>query len=491
MRVAWLLILLAVVACQQDEGYKIVQLTEYTRHGARTTYKDSLHYRMTLEKGTGILVPNGQRMHELLGQQLRKDYPSIFTGLKPNPEEIELLSSTSPRTILSAHAQLLGLYPLGLGEDVTVASDSKYLRPAFKEVTVAGEGAKALPFGYKPFPLKMINKEVDFMFFADWKNACPNAVMIEERNTNDLEAKAFPVVQSLSDDMIKAGFDPKKIFNTTEFTIDGLGLLYDEAVSYKNYHNGELYPGLTPELYERIERAALLEFIYAFPTDKFKRLIADSIANSIIQGMDSWTDPNSKSPKYKFRLFSGHDTGILSNLLLLKLTSPECAKEWITTGKQPDNCEGLAPFAANYLYELLSKDGKYYVRTMYNSRPIKICPSSTGPNFYCEYSEFRTSFLDQLAYKDSDKLAYCGSKYNYTGTYDGDDDEPSSVHTKGIVIIILIVCILVLSGFLLRVLSQLSKFNKNHQKYHMHKDEISNIQEKTMSTHHDNEDIPA
>lgn len=60
-----------LVVSQQPVGYKTIMVSELIRHGARTGFGDYDH-PYAQEVGIGNLTGNGQRMHFILGQQVKK-----------------------------------------------------------------------------------------------------------------------------------------------------------------------------------------------------------------------------------------------------------------------------------------------------------------------------------------------------------------------------------------------------------------------------------
>ena len=96
---------------------KLIFLVTHFRHGARAPQKvNETFYDMLGHKWTnpGELTGMGQRMHYLLGLRNRIKYVDElkFLSKEYDPHEILIFSSAFNRTIISASAQLQGLYPL-------------------------------------------------------------------------------------------------------------------------------------------------------------------------------------------------------------------------------------------------------------------------------------------------------------------------------------------------------------------------------------------
>ena len=72
-----------------------------------------------------------------LGRYLRRDYIDNAKLLKPqfNHTEMEVYSTTSLRTVVSAYCQLYGLYPDGTGPTIPDGLDPSYLNPPYSTNT--------------------------------------------------------------------------------------------------------------------------------------------------------------------------------------------------------------------------------------------------------------------------------------------------------------------------------------------------------------------
>lgn len=87
-------------------------IAEVTRHGARAPSKlYPFNAEFWKEPQLKQLTEIGLRQHFELGNSLREKYTSIFD--KYDTRTIDILSSPSPRAVLSAYAHLAGLYPDG------------------------------------------------------------------------------------------------------------------------------------------------------------------------------------------------------------------------------------------------------------------------------------------------------------------------------------------------------------------------------------------
>ena len=92
---------------------EVIFVLEHFRHGARSPSELNENDLDTLgEKWNGLqeLTNVGLRQHYLLGNHIRNKYPELINYQKYNPKEIEVLSTITNRTIMSARAQLHGIF---------------------------------------------------------------------------------------------------------------------------------------------------------------------------------------------------------------------------------------------------------------------------------------------------------------------------------------------------------------------------------------------
>ena len=110
------------------------------------------------------------------------------------------------------------------------------------------------------------------------------------------------------------------------------------------------------------------------------------------------------------RLFSGHDTGLYSHMLLLNISSLECHLEWIESKSKKPKCETIPDFASSFIYELSRRDGKSYIRLLYNGVSQKVCRNNWDDN-YCIFDEFVQTASKRLLYHEEDFSDFCGNIY--------------------------------------------------------------------------------
>lgn len=109
LKLALILIVVCIV-----ENKKTRFVFEMFRHGARAPFsgvtKDGYDILGSKWTGDSQLTNMGIRQHYLLGYRNRQRYTD-FLSTSFNPNEIYVISSDTPRTIMSANSHLNGMYP--------------------------------------------------------------------------------------------------------------------------------------------------------------------------------------------------------------------------------------------------------------------------------------------------------------------------------------------------------------------------------------------
>jgi Histidine phosphatase superfamily (branch 2) len=404
-----LLIVLFIGAC--DAQYTVQHISVYARHGSRTTYFNVFNQSFTLQEGIGNLTANGMRLMYLLGSQLRTNYPSIFPADENSfkPMNYDIMSSGAVRNIESATAFLLGAFPVGTGQlNIIPDQNSTYMNPPFAWVNQFQLGnSSSLPRQYRTLAYRVSTPDIDFNFFPTVYTICPNANQTANGEMITLWNKYNPSMTTLSNQLVAAGFNPG-LYNASSWDMNSIDLLHDEMITYYS-HTGNLYPGLTQQLYNQISIVSNMNIAILFPTDKLTRLVADGLAREIINGMQNFIDGTSVQT---FRYFSGHDTGLFSHLLLYGRTSLNCWVDAFNSGQPPKQpCEGSPDFGSSFIYELSTKGtGNYFVRLMWNGVPFNVCGTQAADQFYCPWSVFKALVQQDLFYNDGDFTSFCGNQ---------------------------------------------------------------------------------
>ena len=232
---------------------------ELCRHGARTPYGGLKISNFTFkdyfsEEWIGIkeLTPLGIKQHFYLGLRNRIKYiKAQFPLLNENydPQEILVYSTDSNRTILSANAQLQGLY---LKNDTNIEPLSEKqinnsIPPGFEENFDEENkelGNKSLPFNMAIVPIHLLYSEDHIIQIQDKKNCKNLAEKYDKRKKrkdlkeflDDLDDKysdlIFPLIQDNINSIVN---DSQKLFSS-DYTLTYN--LLDQIVC--QYSNGKL-----------------------------------------------------------------------------------------------------------------------------------------------------------------------------------------------------------------------------------------------------------
>jgi hypothetical protein len=388
-----------------------VMVTSLFRHGARSPSINDLKLEWVKQVGEGNLTNVGMRQHYLLGKLIKKNYPDLFDYSKFTNYDYFLRSSPTWRTMQSAQSHLHGIYQggetidEGFGAEITNEL-TENINPKFSPLDVNITQKKALPYGFGAFPIVTGNPKFDFLFKL--KDSCPNLVTLMKPSRKEKEQIYDNVPKDTYEALDKLGFKPSQFGakGTDGWNLNRVYRLTDSIIA-DYYYTGKLYPGIDEQLFKKLEIVSSMSFLLEYSTDEIVRMWTDGLSKAVLEGIDGkikGTIP------HKFRMYSGHDSNVIPFMMKYGLTTSECLKELYQTGKSTGVCELQPNFASSFIWELAQRDSdqSYFVRVLYNGKPIKICPDNEE-EFYCKYSDFKTYHQDNLFSKDFNKS--CKSPY--------------------------------------------------------------------------------
>jgi hypothetical protein len=142
-------------------------------------------------------------------------------------------------------------------------------------------------------------------------------------------------VVPISDDLIRAGYDPKKIFSKDSFGAQNMARLHDN-VRYYLYETGKMPAPMTQDLYDKVESVYAAEFMMWDTDYGINKLKTDSLSQ-IVRGKfeDKLKDQTSG---IKYLGLSGHDKTVLPWLVNFEATSFDCLVTEIESGQKEANC---------------------------------------------------------------------------------------------------------------------------------------------------------
>ena len=198
-----LFIILFFISLKYSEGDDELRWAfEIFRHGARTPYsgmdkdfKDCFGYQWN---GVKELTGVGLRQHFLVGYRNRKRYIEEKKLIKDyyDPREVYLISTDSNRTIMSANAQVQGLYLPGTGPTLFPNQSDIAIPPVEKE-NIKEEKEKLDNDNYTVLPHKMNIMPIHNFFSKDHfiqlqdKKVCPNSNDLYKKNQERKEVTDF------------------------------------------------------------------------------------------------------------------------------------------------------------------------------------------------------------------------------------------------------------------------------------------------------------
>ena len=178
---------------------KYLFVFEQCRHGHRSMSSlDENNKDFIGEKwyGTQELSSIGIRQHYLLGNLIRKKYKNLISFNNYNPKEIIVYSTLSNRTIMSARAQLNGMFKNDFN-NVLINNQFKTSVPYYlkknKKVMKKKEslGDYTLPYDIpNEIPIHIINIK-DKIFQFEKNNGCPPLKKARKNNKNKEEIYSF------------------------------------------------------------------------------------------------------------------------------------------------------------------------------------------------------------------------------------------------------------------------------------------------------------
>lgn len=409
MQAKYLATLLLLSLCLASNlALEIVQITEHSRHGARTARhffpNKSIPEEATL--GEMTLTGNGKRQHYLLGLDLKRRYSTLFSKLKET--DIEALASSSARTQDSALSQLLAIFPFGTGKMISGDMSQAYWLPPFEGIQADSNlDSYALPKGLNPMVISIDSKLVDDMFNPDsGKLSCPNSFAKFKKYEKEIHKKFKPQIEPVLKYLDDAGFSTQEMFNKPSWDLDSVGTIDSELRAWENYY-GKKYDKIPEEAFAKLRLLHSLKFTSQFEDEDIRRVRTHRLAQNILAGMQNFVDD--KKDKKIFRSLVGHDTGLHSFTIGHGLSSSDCILKRIKGETVDTVCEDSPDFTSTYLYELAKDEANnFYVRILYNGVPFKVC-SENIEDHYCKFEEFKKKMQEHFMMGEEDFMKKCGN----------------------------------------------------------------------------------
>jgi lysosomal acid phosphatase len=317
----------------------LVSVVVIYRHGDRTPIQpyptDPYNNASYWPVGYGQLTNLGKMQHYLLGQWLRSRYDG-FLSAHYSEKDFYIRSTDTDRTLMSAEANLAGLYP-----------------PKTDQVW-----DPAIP--WQPIPIHTTPELEDNVL--EMKKDCPKFNLLLEQL---LETDYFVNISRQNRDLY--AYVTK---NTGEQVDDLQTLEYIYSTLSIEQFNNLTLPKWTQTVFpDKMKPWADLSFATLCYTQQMARLRAGPLFYQIAQHFTNATTNVTDTPK--FLVFSGHDVTIANVLMTMgafQYHSP--------------------PYASTILFELRRSSSDYYVNVFYRNSSQLQKITLKGCDFDCKLTDF-------------------------------------------------------------------------------------------------------
>lgn len=177
---------------------------QVTRHGARCgIYTDYFQEKSPWWR-KGELTQNGKRQQYLIGEEVRERYMvknKLLDEARYNPKEIMVRSTDINRTIESAMAQMLSLYPTGYSLELNQTAKALPILAVdqdIKDQVTKEMDRVALPHNYFPVPVHVQNWMNDIFQATD---SCP--IVAAERKRRQSAPEINDILMKEHKDLVR------------------------------------------------------------------------------------------------------------------------------------------------------------------------------------------------------------------------------------------------------------------------------------------------
>lgn len=301
---------------------KLVYVTVLFRHGDRSpvkAYPTDPYQESAWPQGFGQLSQVGMLQHYNLGQFLRKRYTG-FLNESYVRHEISVRSTDYDRTLMSAEANLAGLYP---------PNGSQVFNPNLK---------------WQPIPVHTVPKSQERLLTFPLGD-CPryDQLVKETRETEE-----YLNITAAYKDVIEL---VKNKTGQNETTVESVWGVYD-TLFCESQHNLTAPDWVTDEVMSKLKFLKDFGFQIMFgvykQTEKC-RLQGGLLLGEIVENLTAMAT-NSSKPRLKLMMLSAHDTTVTALQASLN----------VFNGIQP-------PYASCHIFELYNDNGNFTVSMFYRN----------------------------------------------------------------------------------------------------------------------------
>ncbi len=313
---------------------KLIFAIDLIRHGDRAPMHDLPKDPHYWKEGLAELTPEGMLQEFKLGESKRKIYIEHY-HLLPNHYQDDTLyvrSTDTNRTLMSAEAFLLGLYPLGTG-------------------------SMTLPHQFQPIPIHSVPKKHDNLLAAyDQPHQLKPLLEKYVYETPEWKAKTASVSAKFKKWSEASGLTIAKLTDLIHLGDD---------LFIRQLHHITIPKGLSEQDTKEIIATAGWAIAYR---EKHKEVGAPLAHEFLSTVIDYLNDASKKQSALKYILYVAHDTTILS----------------VMSGMQTP-LDTPPPFASDLNFSLYENGQKQYIKVSFNGKVLKI-PGCQGDS--CTLAEF-------------------------------------------------------------------------------------------------------
>ncbi|XP_066556741.1 lysosomal acid phosphatase isoform X2 [Amia ocellicauda] len=324
-----LLLLSAVsVASHPAAGDRTLRfVTLVYRHGDRSpikAYPNDPHQENAWPQGFGQLSQEGMRQHLELGQALRRRYRG-FLDESYNRREISVHSTDVDRTLMSAEANLAGLYP---------PNGSQVFNP---NIT------------WQPIPVHTVPHAEDKLLSFPLLDCPRYDLLMNESKKTDIYVNLMNTSKEFLD-MVRNNTGLKDASVETVWSVH-------DTLFCETKHNMTLPAWVTPDVMERLRKLKDFSFEFMFgiyKREEKSRLQGGILVGHIVKNISDAANLSAVDP-LKMMVYSAHDTTIVALQAALNVFS----------GIQP-------PYASCHIFEFyVESNGSFTVAMFYRNETGK------------------------------------------------------------------------------------------------------------------------
>ena len=359
MKYLFLLYLIVKIICQDEEIY--FALTHF-RHGINSPLflnkENKDIFGNEWKDGPGELTLNGVKQHYLIGLRNKNRYRNLL-NYEYKSKEILVYSTNLNRTIMSAQAQLLGMYNQ-IHYDFQIIKGENKIPYDLSKITYNEN------FNYYPVPIntyeeKRINNKIKMIKVLDyvWPRKCKKNLDKINKNLNN-ETLIKTIVSKIIDNYFNESMKTKSLkqnYRNVNIFCQAIISNYYEKKTIEKFKDNIEKVEKDCEDFEYYKRRDIEQNYYAKDSGTITMsLLIDNILYWMKYRIKTKTlDETAGYPKYV--MYSGHDTTLIAMQRFLKDSL---------------NIEfSYTPFASSQFFELRkNNDDKFFVEIYYDNTRV-------------------------------------------------------------------------------------------------------------------------